>query len=390
VDRSRARERCVESVLDTDPSALTAGDHLDAEGRYALERFHGVVVTDDDMEHLARALWTRAPTLTLAWFHGSVWPEGLDGPRATALRTRLAELPEVLLDEHAPEYLLPLLAMVEVRDESGLRTLLHHWFDSQSAIRGEVLRWLARLGDTEHAAEMVAGWGEWDEQDRLLLGRVVCPAVRAFLEAEVAREEPQVEALLALLIQHGLPEPCARALHHLSYESLDDGELEALQSLLRSGDVAAAVERAAELVPAPLLGLLPGEWARSRLQHLRANPHLGQVVAATTGLALAGDEESRSAFRAFLDDDRFWMIGAIDESVWSRFNESWWVEHWLERLDTNCCLGHQAMVVLRSLYPTIPFEDGYGGAGTRRTREWIRSQRWKRSRLVDGLVPAAP
>ena len=43
-------------------------------------------------------------------------------------------------------------------------------------------------------------------------------------------------------------------------------------------------------------------------------------------------------------------------------------DHWIERLDSNCCLGWQAMVALKAMHPTIPFDEGFGGAGTRRTR----------------------
>lgn len=391
VDRSRARDDWVADALTTDPASLTSGDLLDADGRFAKERFRGIVVTDEDMEWIASALWARgAATPTLAWFFGTVWPEGITAERAEALRERLRDLAPGSLDRGCFEYVRPLLAMLEVRDEAGVAALLGRWVDTQPAILTDVLEDLASLGDTEHAAAMVDDWEQWGPDERRLLGRVVSPTVRSFLEAQAAAEDAEHSrpAVAALLMQAGLPDACARELLERWLGDLDVEPLPEIARLLREGDAAGAVWRAALLLPPHLLGLVRDERVRGVLEDLRVDRARGQWLEATVGLAVAGEAEAQQDVRSFLEDDRYWMIAELSDDAWSFLADPWMVEHWVGRLDSNCCLGWRSMVALRSIFPTIPFEDGYGGAGTVRTRAWIRSHRFARSRILDGLVPA--
>lgn len=393
VDRAAARERWVADVLASEPPTVERGNHLDADGRFRKERFDGVEVTAQDMTWIENALWERgASALTLAWFYGAVWPEGLTRERTEVLLQRLHDVGSLPWEDRTPEDLLRLLAMIEVRDEPRLVTLLHRWVETQQPIRSEVLRWLARLGDTEHAAAMIEDWGHWDYGERWILGRVEAETVREFLETQAEGEDAEFvpPAVFALLTQAGLPDACVLDLLYHWNDDLDVEPLPEIRRLLREGDAPGAVLRAAREASIHLLGLVHDDRARAMLNRFQVDRHLGNYLGATAGLAIAGDAEAGREIRAFLEDDRIWMIENLADEMWSYLAEPWMVEHWVERLDSNCCLGWRSMVALKSIYPTIPFDDGWGGAGTRRTREWIESHTWKHSRLLDGLVQAGP
>ena len=135
-----------------------------------------------------------------------------------------------------------------------------------------------------------------------------------------------------------------------------------------------------------LLGLVDDDRVRARLRAVRAARHNALYWEATVGLALAGDADSRDELTAFLDDDRTWLLMDLEEDAFTEFQRAF-ADRWLDRLDSNCCLGYEWMVMLLRIYPTLPFDDGFGGAGTRRTREWIDAGTWRRSPLIEGWVP---
>ncbi len=393
VDRRAALEAWVAGVLVGDAPEFDQKSGLSADGRWNKERFDGVVVTPDDMAWIESALWTRgASTPTLAWFHGSVWPESLTPERTAALFERLHEMKPLDWEERNPEGLLPLLALLEVRDEARLIKLLRYWLETQVPIRSTLLQWLARLGDAASAAAMVEDWTQWEMDERWLLGLVKDKAVNAFLATQLAGDKAEfvVPAMLALLVRAGLPAACARELRYSWKQDLDEAPLPEILGLVRAGDMSAAVLRAARETGLHLLGLVKDERAVAALRGLRDDRSAGRYRAATAGLAITGDVQAQREMQALLEDDRLWLIEDLADDLWSFLPHGPMTTHWVSRLDSNCCLGWRAMVALREIYPTIPFDDAYGGAGTRRTRDWLTSQRFARSRLLDGLVPAGP
>lgn len=392
VDRPRAREACVQARLADGEPESGARMWLDAQARFQQERFDGIDITADDMAWISDALWERgAPTTTLALFHhGATWPQGLTPARAQALLARLEDAPGGFWEERDPQALGVLLAHLEVQDAAGLVALLHTWVRTQPDLRSEVLQWLARLGDTRHARAIVEDAVGWEPHERLVLARVHDPVVRDFLQEQAASDDPEVvaPAVLTLLVQAGLPERLAQGLVWSWGNALDTPPLPGVLRRLRAGELADAVWLAAQQTEVSGWGLVQDPRARDALGRLREARHEGRHLQATLGLAIAGDAAATAALRSFLKDDRLWMIEDLPDEVWSCLPATWIVEHWLDRLDSNCCLGWRAMVALHSIFPTIPYDDGFGGAGTRRTRAWIQEQAFRPSRLLDGLVPA--
>jgi hypothetical protein len=85
----------------------------------------------------------------------------------------------------------------------------------------------------------------------------------------------------------------------------------------------------------------------------------------------------------------------LDEIAERRFltlgGDPRWVDFWVARLDSNCCLSFHAEEALRAVFPTLPAESGAEHLTPQRrlAERWFARHRgrfvW--SRLLDGWVP---
>ncbi len=393
VDRALARNESVTRILGAVPAR--SDQELSPQARLILERQWDIRILEDDLDWIEDELWTRgARTLTLFWWHAHVRQGRISDARVERLIERLRSIGALDWDKDVDlEGLIPFFATLELRRPRAFRDLLRTWLTTQPGARSGVLRLLARLGDTQHVDAMIADWPRWCEwaDDGWMLGFVKDERVRAFLEARASSEHDAqaAQALAALAIQSGLPAATRPVFWGGYVHEIEPPErLARARELLLDGRPIDALIQASrndsEFVY--LLGLVDDVRVRTRLRELRAARHNALYWEATIGLALAGDADARSELTAFLDEDRTWLLMDLEDDVLAEFERTF-IDRWLDRLDSNCCLGHEWMLMLQGVYPTLPFDDGFGGAGRRRTREWIDAGTWRRSPLVEGWVP---
>jgi hypothetical protein len=71
---------------------------------------------------------------------------------------------------------------------------------------------------------------------------------------------------------------------------------------------------------------------------------------------------------------------------------TWWIDFWVDRLESNCCTAFQAYVVLNNIYPTMPIEHVVSDGGLMKSvakvaRKHRGSFVW--SRIVGRRVPSS-
>jgi hypothetical protein len=72
--------------------------------------------------------------------------------------------------------------------------------------------------------------------------------------------------------------------------------------------------------------------------------------------------------------------------------EKEWIDFWVSRINTNCCVSFYAISTLTEVFPTIPLEHDQildYGRKDRFARAWIDRYSFRHSRILDGLVPVA-
>jgi hypothetical protein len=101
-------------------------------------------------------------------------------------------------------------------------------------------------------------------------------------------------------------------------------------------------------------------------------------------------------WRAFLAEDRIWLIDWLDAWNTSRWSiltaggDDALVRHWISRINTNCCLKYYAYCALFDLFPTIALGvEGPGDWGQKgkTIRAWFEGHRFGRSEILGGFVP---
>ena len=393
VDRPRARARTAADIL----GEIANLEPLTGENRMWMRRTQDIVIDDDDLAWIEAELWQqRAPLLTLLAWHTRIRPGRLTAERAGQLLDRLGAMPALDWRERTLDDYDPLLAELELLAPDRTRALLAHWLETQPTAQEEILQRLARLGVPGNERAMCATWLHWEEDRRWALGRVPGEAVATFLwqVAEGPDGEAAVGALEALLVRAGL-DPKTRALtrnwilQHEEAPTVAQPAFRRALDRLNDGDAAGALLEIVqgEFPPYPLstLGTVVDARITAYLQRLRRERHLERYWDATAALAIGGDAAAHAEFLTLIEDDRTWIVDSQQDSGLG--DDRSLTDMLLERLDSNCCLGWAAHTLLKVIYPTLPFDDGYGGAGTVWTRDWLAQFDWKRSALVDGWVP---
>jgi len=93
-------------------------------------------------------------------------------------------------------------------------------------------------------------------------------------------------------------------------------------------------------------------------------------------------------------EGRTWLLdGLADPYVLTLGGRPEWIDFWLSRVNTNCCLSFIAIeCVLSPIYPRIPLEhDGIVDYASKErfARAWLAAHAFRPSRIVDGLVAVA-
>jgi hypothetical protein len=340
--------------------------------RYELEAGHEVRIREEDLAWIAENLSKiDADPVQIAAYFGQVHPEGLTAEIARGLARRLRSV------ENEPDYARQILAPLEVANRAALVELLDHW---AAQGRSWALHYLARLGEARHVPAMLAASSEipaW------VLGRVRDRRVERHLRARL--EEGDTWAVEPLAIYYGLPETLRFVLK---------GSDEEIRLVLKRDPVAAALD-AVRVDPKPWhvarLGLAQDGRATAFLRRLREQHHRGRYWAATAGLALAGDAAAAAEFGALIKEGRIWLLDRIlDHQVLTLGLRPEWIDFWLSRINTNCCLSYMAIDVLSQVYPTFPVEHDRildYACKERFAREWLASYAFRHSRLLDGFLP---
>jgi hypothetical protein len=346
--------------------------------RYEAEAEHEVRIREEDLAWIGENLLKidAHPARAAAYF-GQVYPRGLTAQVAAGIARRLRDEGT----DFEETELGALLAPLEVANRGALVGLLDHWAANG---RGAALPYLARLGEARHVPAMLSAWSDWGFDARVL-GRVRDPRVEQHLRKRA--QSGGVIAVEALAIYYGLPEPLCVL--------LEDPPAEERGLVLKRDPVGAVVHAAKRAGGWRLarLGLAQDERAIAYLRALRKQRHRGEYWAATAGLALAGDAQAREEFGALMREGRTWLLDRLlDCHVLTLGGRPEWVDFWLSRVNTNCCLSYIAMDVLTEMHPTFPVaHDGivdYGQRG-RFARKWLDAHTFRPSRVLDGLIPVA-
>lgn len=388
---------------------LSAGGRLEdltEEARWGYAFDAGVEVSGAALDALTRRVRAGGlpPALDL-WFFAHVRPEafGLADAQRLAEAFRASVPPENLFKDG----LAADLWLLEVRAPQALVTLLSHWVEhAQPRARDEALELLARLGDASHLSALLERWGAFREP--WLLGRVRTPQVRAFLRERAGSADLGIEAnaLQALAVLEGCPEPLAKYFSddlRDRDEPLAEGWAEAKALVLAGDPIGGALARTAAgpnaglagLEVAAGFGLVRDPRVVERLK-VWAGPEVSGLLWPVTAMqALAGDQPSRAAWRAFLGEARTFLLDDLqDPLLFALDGDPELVADWAARLDQNCCLAWHADQVLHAVFPTLPFFHLPGDAGRARaaTQAWLERHRatFVRSRLLDGWVPGPP
>jgi len=295
------------------------------------------------------------------------------------------------------------LSICEVRDPKAAIDLLAAWAADATCAPFALAR-LAKLGEKTHAGRMIESWARWAPHEKWALGRVHDARVADFLRQRVAAGGPDVPSGLdALSTFYGVENP-----GFSSYEGFSDVNweeepyLDARRRICRGEPLDAVLRLAdchelSEWAAVTLAGRQDGRSV-ALLKRLRMERWRGTYWVATAALAASGDSEALTEWRAFLAEDRIWLMEPL--ARWSVSGRSLLVangdetliRHWCSRLAANCCLKHLAHETLSRLLPTMLLADSEPGDGPQKARSlrlWFEqnADRLRRSLLLDGLVP---
>lgn len=369
-----ARRRRLGEIL-LDPGF---GD-IEPLARYDAEAEYGVRIREEDLAWIgANLLAIDAHPERVASYFAQVYPEGMTAEVARDVARRLRDAPA------DADGLDGILARIEVVDREALVGLLDHW---GARGRKEALPALARLGEARHVPAMIATFADGEFDDPSVLGRVRDPRVEEHLRAQAASGND--EAVPALAVLYALPEP-------LIWFLMDPTE--AQRNLVLERDPVGAVLHAlrdgipdAYLSSIARLGLAKDERAVAFLRDLREKRHLGLYWAGTAGLALGGDEEARRELGGVMREGRTWLLdGILDGDVLTMGGEEEWIDLWVSRINTNCCLSYDAISILLDVFPTIPLVHDKiidFGRKDRFARAWLGRSAFRGSRILGGLLP---
>ena len=407
----RRRDLVAEARWLADPAAAEAaalkktskGDEpheLEEDERVFLEHDLGIVVSEDALRRIAQSVAAAPPPLrTELWFYAKVLPEAL----TPAVATRIASTWVARMGDVDPREatLTSFLATLDARAPDACVALLVAWAKAAKGdARPGVLDLLARTGDATEVDAMLAAW---PAQPFRSLGRVKDPRVEAFLRKNVGSDDATAaeEALSAASIFYGAPEGLAAAFTWKSagdFEPSKEARDRIVERVLARDPVGGAIELLrlnpwAGGGPAiPGLGLSKDPRAIALLRAWRAAHAENLCWHATAALALAGDEAARTEWRAFLAENRAFLLDALIEPTTATLDgDPGWTAFWVSRLDANCCHALHAKTALAGTYPTFPFENAPGDAGRARfgAERWFAKHRgtFVRSRILDGWVP---
>ena len=361
---------------------------LEPWGRYEMAALYGARVRDEDIDWIGKNLLTvdAQPERVAAYFaqvHTGALTAELAGELARRLKAPEANGWISGPANHVEPDRWRVLGSLEAANRTAVVQLLDHWASRKAG----GLTALALLGEARHVDAMLAAASDLDT-DGALLGRVRDPRIEKHLRNRV--EAGEDEAVVALAIQYGLPEPLRRWL-----DDPDDVE----RKLVLNRDPVGAVLHAARKDPGAArgwklasLGHTTDKRAITFLRELRSRRNLKQYWAATGGLAIAGDKQAAQEFGTLMREGRIWVLDRLDGGqVLTMGRRKEWVEFWISRLNTNCCLSYIATSVLGEIYPTFRIEHAAidYGRKDRFFQEWIAAHDFRYSRILNGLVPVA-
>lgn len=331
-----------------------------------------------------------APPETLALHYLDRNPDALTAEAARGVLARLSPTDPYSLEDF--------LGLSEARDRAAVVELLDRWAAEEEG--REALLFLARLGEAARSEEMIAAWDE--DPEWWAIGRVRDPRVAAFLEKKAKGDDP-LAALDGLATFHGLVAPGFAQRSEFIDADWAEEPFAGARRLIVEGKPVEAVIRLAERddLAAWAAAALAGSHdpaATAFLRRMREERWRGVYWVATAALATSGDADAMAEWRAFLAEDRTWMIDSLqgwDTRRWSILTaggDEALVRHWVSRINTNCCQKFYAYCALSGLYPTIALESegpGDWGQKGKAIAAWLDGHRFQRSEILGGLVPRA-
>lgn len=388
-----------ERIVQPEPADSWGSRNFDPSAEADLERIadYGVRFREEDREALAGALPVEQVTLdTLVWFLTEVSAAPLNGPSLERILERLRGY-EVDEDAHFdPTPMRRMLALLEVRVPERLVQLLHHWVGHREGVlRAEALLLLGKLGDSRFVAEMIDVWAGSDvlAYEAGWLGRVKDQRVKEYLElgARTAPPDASGKALSALSVYHGLPEEVAGAFIDPEFGVTDPEAIGAARSMLLDGDAVGAVLLLLDGgagVGIRSLGLIDDPRALEALRKLLSDRK--KYWEAVAGLALAGDSDAKGELAGIIRDGRTWIFyPLVDGRVFTFDLDPAWIDYWVDRVDSTCCIGFSALESLGQLFPMLCTQ----GVGNRNEIKELIVRWWQNhrnhlaySRILDGWI----
>ncbi|HEX5032776.1 MAG TPA: hypothetical protein VFX78_15130, partial [Candidatus Eisenbacteria bacterium] len=405
-DRERARQDWLQRFREEEQEARKAveqgdvpwtGTALLPEDPAETEAESGIRIAPEDVAWIdGQLVALGAPPELRTWYFVDTNPDALTADVARLLLERLPPPDPAEISWPVEKF----LGLCEVRDRAAVVRLLNRWAETEEG-RVVALPLLARLGEAAHVGEMIAAWDDWDTWEQWAIGRVRDPRVAELLGARAQGDDPET-ALDALSTFHGLDDPGFYGRNEFLDVDWAEEPFASARRLIVDGKPAEAVLRLAE--KSELTEWASAALARSRdpaalafLRRMREERWRGVYWVATAALATNGDAEAMAEWRAFLDEDRTWMIDELQGwntrrwSILTAGGDEALVKHWVSRINTNCCQKYYAYCALSELYPTIALEnEGPGDRGQKgkTIAAWLHGHRFRRSEILGGLVPA--
>jgi hypothetical protein len=352
----------------------------------------GIRIAPEDLSWIGEQLVALdAPPETLALHYLDRNPDALTAEAARGVLARLSPMDPYSLEDF--------LGLCEVRDRAAVVETLDRWAGTEEA-KTEALLFLARLGETARAEEMIAARD--DDPEWWAIGRVRDPRVAAFLEEKAKGDDPPT-ALDGLATFHGLEQPgFAQRSEFIDADWAEEPFAGARRLIVEGKPVEAVIRLAerddlAEWAAAALAGSRDPA-AIAFLRRMREERWRGVYWVATAALATSGDADAMAEWRAFLAEDRTWMIDSLQGwntrrwSILTAGGDEALVRHWVSRINTNCCQKFYAYCALFGLYPTIALENegpGDWGQKGKAIAAWLDGHTFRKSEILGGFVPGA-
>lgn len=391
--RAAADEAAALLTKGDDPFAAVAP--LAVGKRSSEARIDGGGPSDEDIAAIGKELWERkAPPLLLLAFHAIAAPATLTPEQARRLVALLLAAPPPADGVAYDDAFASVMAELAHHDAEGIEQVVRRWSQGEDGAAWHP--WWARLGRSASLATLAQTWPDWEIDERHLLGRLQDPGTEAFLLQQLERagepqsaQELQLGALGALFIHAGFhPATAAMPLTPNPDQALVRAKLQASASALRSGDPVGALLVCATLALEPWrVGHVADPRVVAYLRTLQSEADEGRWWQGTAGLAVAGDPAARQTMRRLIEDGRTWILEQFQAGEFAADNSA--IEPLVAQLDSNCCLGWAAHIVLESILPTLPFDSGWGGLGTAATRAWIAQFNWVERPWDRALTPVA-